>query len=399
VEPWKVLTRGLFVGIDRGRFGIWSLESAMPDPFRADGEITAMAASPDGALLALATHSGSVEVVESRSRTRLVRLHTTDLGTRDVDVSPDGRRILTADRDGAMRLWDLATRRLLLRRMRESERGMAARFLPGGESAVVVWSDGTIGTWRFADDSFAPFEAQHPSPWDVAVSPDGRLAVSSGRGGALHPQAIVWDVATGRPLQQIAPGDACYGVRFSPDGAEALVGRHRDGPMIVSAAGAARLPFTPNPEVVVDSEWLPGGLVAFATLSGDLRFRDPSNGEEVASLRISEGAITELLTFGDRLALGDDAGRLVVLDLETSRRAGPTDRGLLGAARAADRGAWRLAASLFTGIDVPTRDRAAAFTATGDVVAAREAVEALAATGDLLPGTAAVWQALLESRP
>jgi serine/threonine protein kinase len=64
----------------------------------------------------------------------------------------------------------------------------------------------------------------------VAFSPDGRLALTGGLGGAR-----VWDAASGRPVAELRHGGAVRAAAFSPDGRLALTGGD-DGARVWDAA-------------------------------------------------------------------------------------------------------------------------------------------------------------------
>lgn len=112
-----------------------------------------------------------------------------------VAFSPDGKSLVTGDRDGA-RVWDTATRRQI------------------GET--IAGSRGVVQTVQF--------------------SPDGRTLLTSGQAPTFNeePFTLLWEVETGDQLAQPAPGaqaasprllgNASISAAFSPDGKKLLLG-------------------------------------------------------------------------------------------------------------------------------------------------------------------------------
>ncbi|MGH7171378.1 MAG: sigma-70 family RNA polymerase sigma factor [Gemmataceae bacterium] len=149
-----------------------------------------------------------------------------------VAFTADGKSLLTAGSDRAIRTWDLASGRLL----REQ------RLPPGDFTAVAVLSpDGRFLAVkeRFGFDSLALWDVSHhqlrhkftiegsdPRP---VFSPDGKTLVVSDEGGNLR----AWDVTTGKGrllIQQKAslPSvNVLYGLSFAADGTLMSVGMDR----------------------------------------------------------------------------------------------------------------------------------------------------------------------------
>src|SRR6516164_3180417 len=101
--------------------------------------------------------------------------------------SPDGKRIVTASKDGTARLWDAASGNPIGEPMQSNEAVCAAEFSPNGKSVVTA------------------------SVWD----------------------ARVWDAATGKPTSERMKHDAAVvSAHFSPDGQRVLT---------ASSDGTARL--------------------------------------------------------------------------------------------------------------------------------------------------------------
>jgi WD40 repeat protein len=138
-----------------------------------------------------------------------------------VDVSPDGGRIASAGADGTVRVWDVATCRLLHTIPRRGKPAVQVAFSPDRNTLYAAWAeDGVIlaidpatGRWRELGD-------YGPQLRRLAVSPDGALLAASGEGGVR-----LWALPDGAPRGMVAgvplpPGP----VAFSPDAKTLAVG-------------------------------------------------------------------------------------------------------------------------------------------------------------------------------
>jgi WD40 repeat protein len=145
--------------------------------------------------------------------------------------SPNGSVLATADGDGTVRRWDIATGRQIGAPLEVSALGgvNAVAFSPSGSVLATADGDGTARLWDLATarqiGTALPAGnavAAGGQVTDVAFSPDGaKLATAS-----LDGTARLWDIATHRQVgAAMTNGNVISGLRdmrhvaFSPDGA------------------------------------------------------------------------------------------------------------------------------------------------------------------------------------
>lgn len=136
-----------------------------------------------------------------------------------VDISPNGQRIVSGNRDGNIRLWDPTVRKSPLRIMVGHESAVTSvSFSPGGHRIVSTSGDGTIRLWDAATgDSIGEPIREHQTPvYSVAYSPSGNYIVSGSQDGTIR----LWDAANGNAIGEPIRGhqNAVESVVYSPDG-------------------------------------------------------------------------------------------------------------------------------------------------------------------------------------
>jgi WD40 repeat protein len=137
--------------------------------------------------------------------------------TWQVAFSPDGRTLASAGADRSVRLWDLASERIIQEFSGHPAPVMGVTFRPDGDSVVAACDDGTVKVWD-RNTGKATFEFRDELlayPAGCFFSLDARRLGWACLDGFIH----VWDTTTGRlEINQQTNTHQCRTVAFHPDG-------------------------------------------------------------------------------------------------------------------------------------------------------------------------------------
>lgn len=287
------------------------------------GEVRGMALSPDGALLATASHDGSV-LLWSAETLQSVGDPIVDAGTflNDVAFSPDGTVLAAAAERGKLTLWDVQTRAPLFDPLAGHDgRVWSVDFSPDGSRLVSSDRDGLIILWDTTTGQevgrFGDVHAE--SVRSVDFSPDGSLLASGGDEGVL----VIWDVASRTPLYDplTGHGDIITKVAFAPDGRTVATSSYDRTVWLWDVASGVAIGQTGN--VHQDRIWdiqfsADGTLLASASLDGSIIIQELNSGRNLsAPLRgHTNGARTLAFTHDAALLLsGGGDGKIHVYQL------------------------------------------------------------------------------------
>ncbi|MBE9129869.1 MULTISPECIES: WD40 repeat domain-containing protein [unclassified Coleofasciculus] len=182
---------------------IWHQEELYSILYGHDGEIGAIAISPDGQTIASGSQDKTIKIWHLETRKLICTFGSQlTLGAHTAEIlslafSADGKTLVSSARDGKIKLWDLRNR-------------TRPRTLQGYANSVAINPDGLtlassnwhnqIQLWNLSNQTVEHTLTGHFYSVNALVfSPYGRVLVSGGNDKSIH----FWDVQTGDKIQTL----------------------------------------------------------------------------------------------------------------------------------------------------------------------------------------------------
>jgi WD40 repeat protein len=323
------------------------------------GWLTRVVVSPDGRMALTASDEYRVLMWDLKTGEMLKYLEGVNSGVFGLSISPDGKRAL----GGSVTTieWDLDTgeqvrqfifdanaiaytpdgRSTLIGstdmtlRLLALQSGAEIRRLPAGVSHIrgaaytpdglTVLTDDTsfLSLWDLRTSNNIWTEPSKRGFWEIAVSPDGKQALTSEQGGSVS----LWDVATGKVLKRLESDgsfkghvDLVYGAAFHPSGKFALTSASAIGnPLIYWDLETAKPVWLFDTNGVLGVAISPDGRTALSAEEGGVvNWWDLEKGELIRRLAGHTNLVWSVAFVDDRMALSaSEDSTMILWDLES----------------------------------------------------------------------------------
>jgi WD40 repeat protein len=219
---------GKSVYTNDGALQRWELATGrpmLPDTYAAGhrAEISRVVYSRDGRLLATSAQDGTIRIWDVATAKILHIMHTTREGDRmDLAFTSDAARLLSTGNDGDLHVWDATTGQKLRRiTLHDVELGEGIQYdqrlhLTQDDKTVIVLGHapdglgGTVSNWDLATGRRSTVATiNEPGSWYTAFSPDGLTLISQGQ---------LYDTSSGKPRFSLDGSGIYLPYAYSPDG-------------------------------------------------------------------------------------------------------------------------------------------------------------------------------------
>lgn len=282
---WSPVGKWLAVGLQTGAVAIWNPASGDVRVSRPHADaVTSIDWSQRGAI-ATASEDGTAQVWDPNGAEK-PRVFRHSAGVRGVAWSASGRRIATACRDHAARIWDLeesASPSCVLDGHDDWVESVA--WSPDGRRVATSSADWTACIWDPEGGAELARLRGH-ADWvqGVAWSPDGKRVATSSRDKEVR----IWDAVGGVPLDVLrGHGQWVHRVAWAPDPKRLATASYDRSVRIWDADAVTSVLYLPGHSRLVQAVAWSGDATRLATASHDQTAKvwDTSSGVELESLQ------------------------------------------------------------------------------------------------------------------
>jgi WD40 repeat protein len=344
-------------GGDGGTFPRSALPTARYMPLTEftshDGAVYSACFSPNGELVATGGHDKLVMIWnpndvqpvdidrrlndEPDPKANYVRLAGHDRPVRCVAFSQNGQLLLSGGEDNSIRIWDVASGQLCKVLRGHGSAVRSCTFSPDGQSIVSGGEDQSIRVWDV--QGYQETRVLHAKV--LTGHADGVLSARFSRDGqqivtaSRDRTAALWDASTGKPLRRFQEGHEYLvsWAAFFPDGRRLATGAGDNSVRIWDLTAGTQLGiFAPVGRVGALAISPDGNLLATTSPYTEIKIYDTKSAKLITQLvgHTSEVSALSFSPTSERLASGDEEGKVLVWQRDKSSLAWNCEHNLLG---------------------------------------------------------------------
>jgi DNA-binding beta-propeller fold protein YncE len=245
--------------------------------------------SPDGRRLATCGRAGAVKVWDADTGAELLACPGHTQRVYSLAFSPDGKSLATAGEDGALKVFDAGTGKERFTCEGHGQDVYNVGYSPDGLTLASCSLDNTVRVWRAADGHcLRTLQGHTQRVVTVSFSPDGRHLASAAVGGETSGEVRVWDLRTGQTVLAL-PVPGTVTVAYGPDGRRlALANLDKSVRVVEVATGQEVLRLAGHTQEAYFTAFSPDGRLVASTSGawsgnrpGEVKVWDLALGREV----------------------------------------------------------------------------------------------------------------------